>query len=528
MGKCEIMKIIKELKMKNFKRFKNSKVKFNRSLNILIGDNESGKSSILHAIDIIISGSRTKVEKFGLKNLFNVEVIESFNRGEKKYNELPELCVELYLNEQNNYQLNGENNSEGIITDGMRLMCKPNDDYSDEIKEIISQEDNCFPFEYYKVIFQTFSGRAYTGYMKYLKKIFIDNSLINNKYATREYIKGVYNKHVTVREKARYANEYRKTKSNYVDEIFDTVNQKLDNYSFDIKTDNYSNLINDLSIKEGNISIANMGQGRKCFIKTEFALKNSTPENDVDILLIEEPENHLSHINMYKLIKRIQEVHSKQMFITTHSNMISTRLDLRKALMLNSNSEKSIGLNDISKDTAKFFMKSPDTNVLQYILSKKVILVEGDAEYILMEEFFKKTSRNDLYESEVHVISVGGTSFKRYLDIGQKLDIKTAVIRDNDRDYQKNYVDLYKDYLDDRIRVFSDQDNDNYTFELNVYKSNKKICDELFEEGRITLSVIEYMLQNKTEAAFELLDKREGNLTTPEYIEDAIKWITKD
>lgn len=522
------MRIINKIKVQNFKRFKSTEVIFNNDLNIIVGDNESGKSSILQAIDIVISGSRTKVDNIGLESLFNANVIDDFMLGSKLYKDLPELYIELYLNEQNNLILNGQNNLDGVICDGLSLICKPNDDFSEEIAEILNQEHVCFPFEYYTIIFQTFSGRPYTGYKRFLKKIFIDNSAINNEYAAREYIKDVYSKHVSPKERAKFANEYRRSKSGYVNEILNSVNKKLGSYSFDLKTDMKSNLNNDLSIKEGDISIVNMGQGKQCFIKTEFALTSGTPQNYVDVLLLEEPENHLSHINMHKLIDRIQKTHSKQMFITTHSNMISTRLDLRKVIMLNSNDENSLRLNEIRDTTAKFFMKSSDNTVLEYILSKKVILVEGDAEYILMEDFFKTVAKKELCESNVHVISVGGTSFKRYLDIGRHLGIKTAVIRDNDRDYQKNCVDLYSDYSSDLVEIFANTDNSKYTFEINLYENNQAICDEIFAPGRVSMSVQEYMLKNKAEAAFELLDKKAGGLTPPKYIEDAIKWIIRD
>ena len=306
------------------------------------------------------------------------------------------------------------------------------------------------------------------------------------------------------------------------------MNDKLGDYSFDIKTDAKSNLSNDLSLKEGEISIVNMGQGKQCFIKTEFALSNSLPQQDVDILMLEEPENHLSHLNMNKLIYHIYKSHSKQMFITTHSNMISTRLDLRNTIMLNSNTENSINLNDIPESTAKYFIKSPDNTILEYILSKKVILVEGDAEFILFGEFFKNVVGQELKEHDIHVISVGGTSFKRYLDIGRILGIKTAVIRDNDKDYIKNCIELYSDYVEDYIQVFSEKDNNNYTFEVNVYNSNQTVCDELFSAGRVSLTVLEYMLNNKAEVAFQLLDKKSGCLVSPNYIKDAIEWIIKN
>lgn len=65
------MKFITRLKLKNFKRFQSFKVDFDDKLNILVGDNESGKSSIIEAINLVLSGSRSKVESTGLENIFN-------------------------------------------------------------------------------------------------------------------------------------------------------------------------------------------------------------------------------------------------------------------------------------------------------------------------------------------------------------------------------------------------------------------------------------------------------------------------
>ena len=51
---------------------------------------------------------------------------------------------------------------------------------------------------------------------------------------------------------------------------------------------------------------------------------------------------------------------------------------------------------------------------------------------------YHKIHKERLEDSNIHVISVDGTSFKRYLDLAKLLDIKVTVIRDNDGDYQKN------------------------------------------------------------------------------------------
>ena len=172
-------------------------------------------------------------------------------------------------------------------------------------------------------------------------------------------------------------------------------------------------------------------------------------------------------------------------------------------------------------------MKAPENSVLDFILSKKVILVEGDAEYILMEAFYKKETGTEPEKDNVHILSVGGTSFPRYLDIAKLHGIKTAVIRDNDKKYDENCVNRYSIYTkgSESICIYADSDNDRHTFEICLYLDNKSICDEIFGEGRRTLTVQEYMLGNKTEAAFQLLLKKGRDLKPPEYIKKAIKWI---
>lgn len=520
------MKTIKRIVLSNFKRFKNFELELNDKLNVLVGDNEAGKSSVLLALDLALSGSRSKIETMGLEMLFNNEAVSVFLASAKKFNDLPKLFVEIYLSEQENAELNGKNNSKAIVCDGLRLDCEPIDEYSKEIQEVLKDEHPNFPFEYYAIKFTTFAGQPYSGFKKPLKHLVIDSSLINNDYATREYTRSIYGANATTLERNKNENLYRKSKSVFKNEVLDGLNRKLDSYKFSVRTNPKSNLETDLVITEGDIPIESKGKGRQCFIKTEFALRKNEDEHSLDVLLLEEPENHLSHTNMKMLIQRISASENKQLFIATHSSLICARLDLRKAILLNSASVKPFALKNLPEDTAKFFIKAPDNNVLEFVLSRKVILVEGDAEFILLDALYKKHSGySTLEEDGVHVISVGGTSFKRYLDLAKLLGIKTAVVRDNDGDYQKNCVENYVDYALDHVRVFSDKNDARNTFEVCFYQDNKAVCDDLFLHNRVKLSVQDYMLKNKADAAFELLDKKEAALVGPTYIEEAISWI---
>ncbi len=521
------MKTIERIKLQNFRKFPSFDTKLDSSLNLFVGDNESGKSSVLMALDMVLSGSRAKIDSIGLESLFNTDCIERFMASSRKIGDLPVLYVEVYLTEQNSPELNGKNNSEKIECDGVLLRCEPIEELGKDIKDVLSQEGSNFPFEYYETRFYTFSGQPYNGYNRPIRHLFIDSSQINNEYATREYIKDLYSSNVDCIEKSKHQNEYRRHKNAFKESVFSDLNSRLKKYEFTIKTTGKANLEADITIAENGITIENKGKGRQCFIKTEFALKKPDRSKDIDILLLEEPENHLSHINMKKLILLIRESLKKQLFIATHSNLITARLDLRRCVLMNSSSPKITLLNSLSGDTAEFFMKSPDNNILEFILAKKVILVEGDAEYILLEAFFMQVTGSLPEEYDTHIIAIGGTSFKRYLELAKLLNIRTAVIRDNDKDYSVNCVERYAEYVGDNIKVFSDTNNARSTFEICLYSDNPEVCDAAFKGGRKTLSVQEYMLKNKAESAFQLLKMKCSELTPSKYILDAIQWIRK-
>lgn len=519
--------IIERLKLLNFKRFESLDIPFDKDLNIFVGDNESGKSSILQAIDIVIRGSRHLVEDIGLEQMINKDAIDKFmSSSSRSIEELPILKIELYIQETGDPGMNGKNNSDEKCCDGLRVICEPDDEYSEVIATILSSDKHSFPFEYYKVTFSKFSGESYNGYNRPMRSIFVDNSAIGSEFAMNQYVKDVFNSTLADNERTSARYEYRSSKNNFRDTSLNKYSTRLSGYAFAVKDSSRDNLDTSLTIEANGIDISNKGTGYQCFIKAELALKQAG--DNLDVILIEEPETHLSHLNMNKMIKAIQESKNKQLFIATHSNLISTRLDLRNCTIMNSSSKGYVQLNDIPADTAKFFMKAPDNNLLQYILSDKVILVEGDAEFILMDKFCETVLGKNLQTTGIDVIAVDGRCFKRYLDIAKKLGIKTAVITDNDGDYEHNIQQIYCEYINDQfdnIKIFADTNSKRNTFEVCVYMDNTQSCNALFSERCHSKSTEEYMLSNKAECAFALASDTKYSLEVPTYINEALQWI---
>ena len=174
-------------------------------------------------------------------------------------------------------------------------------------------------------------------------------------------------------------------------------------------------------------------------------------------------------------------------------------------------------------------MKAPDNNMLQFVLAKKVILVEGDAEFILMDAFCRRVLNHSLTELGIDVISVDGKCFKRYLEIAKELKMRVAVITDNDGNYAENIMAAYQGYMNnefDNIHIYADESDVRRTFEVAVYNDNQNDCNELFEGGRRTLTVQEYMLANKAEVAYRLVSQKSETLVTPQYIRNALEWVS--
>ncbi|OUS23371.1 ATP-dependent endonuclease [Thalassotalea sp. 42_200_T64] len=516
---------ITKLKLTHFKRFKQLEINFNPLINTIIGDNEAGKSTIIQAIELVANGSRHKVESASIESLLNKECVAEFLNGAKTIVNLPKLHAELYLSDEGNPDLVGRNNSDKANVPGLHMICEPNLELANEINQVLAEDNDNFPFEYYVVRFITFSGEAYSGYRRFLKSLTIDSAQINSEYANKEYIKTVYDSTADHPTRIQLKNEYRQQKVEFQNNNLNDINSTLGGYDFAIRSGSKFNLETDLTLTQDQIPIDERGKGQQCFVKTKFALARNANGQAIDLILLEEPENHLSHTNMKRLISKIAESHENQIIIATHNSLISTRLDLRNSILLNSSTPEPLTLTDLPNSTAKFFMKAPDNNILEFVLSTKVILVEGDAEYILMSALYKRSTGNSLEEDGVHIISVGGTSFKRYMDLAKTLGIRTAVIRDNDEDYQAKCVNNYSDYVADNIQVFADPDNSRYTFEVCMHQDNQVTCDALFSGGGITKPPLEFMLDNKAESALRLVDNHADNLIVPAYIEEAIVWI---
>ena len=76
-----------------------------------------------------------------------------------------------------------------------------------------------------------------------------------------------------------------------------------------------------------------VGKGTQAAIKIELSLTSGKADKS-SIILIEEPENHLTYSKMNKLISEITKLNNeKQIFITTHSSFVANKLNIKNLIL---------------------------------------------------------------------------------------------------------------------------------------------------------------------------------------------------
>ena len=538
------MKIIK-VNIKNFKCFQGKfTFKLNEGLNILVGNNEAGKSTILEAIHLALTGIlnghylRNELSQY----LFNIEIVNDFlakiNNDEEC--DLPHILIEIFFSGNDNPILEGNNNSDKEKAEGVSLKIEFDESYKEEYENLIKNKISTIPIEYYKITWKSFARDAITSRSIPMKSVIIDSSSYRFQNGSDIYIARIIKDNLDNKQKASISQAYRKLKETFMDDdsIID-INKKIKEtpnitekdvtISVDLSTKNAWETT--LMTYLNEVPFHQIGKGEQCIIKTNLALSHKK-NNEANLILLEEPENHLSHTKLNEFVYSITSNHdNKQILISTHSSFVANKLGLENLLLLNN--KNITRLNDLSEDTYKFFKKLPGFETLRLVLSKKTILVEGPSDELIVQKAYQDKYSKLPIEDEIDVISVKLT-FKRFLEIAEKINKSVAVVTDNDGKYAETITAKYEDYDDiECISIFADNRDILNTLEPQFVDANKNqletLCNVIgisFSEYDTEEKVYEYMKKNKTNWALSVFES-ETKLNYPNYIKEVIDWCSE-
>lgn len=543
---------ITKVKLVNFKCYKGEfSIQLNKGMNIIVGDNESGKSTILEAIHLgltgIYNGRYLKNEL--TQYLFNSEVVQQYlkavNSG--KGEELPYIIIEIHFDDSYpKYQ--GTNNLEKGDVCGISLKIEFDDSYIKEYEEAVTKGNiKSLPIEYYMMSWTSFSRDKITVRNIPIKSSMIDSSSFRYFNGSDMYISRIVRDNLNASDIVDVSQAHRHMRDTFMNNpAIKNINKKIkdkvtiSNKKVQLSVEMVSKNAweNSLVTYLDDIPFHYNGKGEQCIIKTDLAL-NKELSADESIVLLEEPENHLSFSKLNLLINKINVSAHSQMLISTHSSFVANKLGLDKLVLLNN--RKILSFNELDKSTYEFFKKIAGYDTLRMILCSKAILVEGDSDELIVQKAYMNKNEGKLpIEDGIDVISVG-VAFLRFLKIAEILEKEVTVITDNDGDLsaiKKKYSDYIGENKKDNIKILYDNEVDsgdlkigdkkfNYnTLEPKIVKANKYNIDlfnNLFDTDYKSIDELhKFMKRNKTNCALKLFEANIG-VELPEYIMEGIK-----
>ena len=378
---------INKIHIQNYRNYDDFSINFHKGLNVIIGSNNSGKTGLLYAINLLNYPSTISIDDFNKNNLLKYEELYADNP--------PEIIIEYYIShriaeddtndesiirllpflgikefEENRTERDGmvEYNIAAKIKAVFSLDVKHLDDYKKEFKSINNFDEyfmmlNRFVEKYYSWSYT--NGITDTKADQKTATSVFDIRLIEAERTSEEVRKETKREIDAFTKDSEHAAELDTLRKNVSNDLKEILKESITKLS-----DLFENEDNEIGLKKGNVSIFSdvkakfsisdayvtevkdtksgfvmplqyNGLGYNNLINIYMLIKLTEVQQgkDFKILCLEEPEAHLHPAMQYKLFKYLKNLDKKnelnqQIFVTTHSSNISAVAGIDNMFML--------------------------------------------------------------------------------------------------------------------------------------------------------------------------------------------------
>lgn len=461
---------LSEIKLKNFRCFDQAdhSIRFHSGLNVIVGENDSGKSAVIDAIRIVLGTTD--------QSWYRIEETDFYQEDIAR-----EITISCCFEELNDDEYAAflecltykEQNSKHIPKLFLFWKCKylPNltprrflatlhTGESGDGKSPSPEARELFRVTYLRALRDAYSDMQ-SGRHSRLSQILQNVSDLN--IGTTEYSEGT------------------KLNDLSLTGIFDLSNKLISNHSSLEKTNqNINGILKNQMLLNGNLletkfqvagldalenkklvsllekidltvvhsdkkSHGRVGFGTSNIISMacEMILNSTNFENGrSSFLLIEEPEAHIHAQRQLRLIQSLQNEashKSHQIIVTTHSPLLTSVVDLENISILCQGKAFSLakGQTLLSDEDYSYLSRYLDATKANLFFAKGVLIVEGPAEELLLPTIARIIKR-DFSKYGVSIVNVRGIGLRRFARIFQRKDdssqlpIPVACVADRD------------------------------------------------------------------------------------------------
>lgn len=534
--------MIKTLTIENYRSLRSFVLSPGDGLNLIVGKNAAGKSTLLEALTMVLNGRLNGRGLYEQLNpyWFNQAAVREFFAGVEAGGRPhpPEIRIEVEFHpSEDNARLRGTHGRDRRDVPGCYMHVGLDPELIETFWDHIDRGEHhgVLPHEYFTVRWESFGGKPLRTIAPPARVLNIDGTAERSNLRIDNYAREILTSVLTPAELSDLSVRHRHAMRTLTDSSLSTLNEGLRQEPEAALNGPFGTIGIHLDFSATNswtrgigpaldeFPLAFVGQGEQTQVKLALALKGI---NKADVVTIEEPENHLSHTSLHRVLSLVESLCSgKQAFISTHSSYVLNRLGLDQIhLLANQTANPLMG---VKPDTVQYFKKLSGFDTLRVVLADCLVLVEGPSDEMVFRQAWEQKTGSSCEAVGIDVMAVG-TAYKRALELCSLLDRDVAILRDCDDATPEHWRSQCQQFLAPGKRgLFVGEPGCGRTLEPQMTAANAANLAEFASNIGCSGGVAEveaWMSKNKTDWALNLAESG-ARFDVPSYIGQAVEFV---